>query len=98
MKLQDLQDYVLTQQNEGLTKITVDISEDPDGIASGFFVNKTKGTYVYETEEEADVMINRARQDAGFIGCDKKFKAGKMNKAGEIVKPDSWIVVIKRNH
>ena len=61
-------------------------------------VVETKETYIYNDEEDADKKINDARQDVGFAAATKKFKQGKVNKNGEIVKPDSWTVVIKLNH
>ena len=29
---------------------------------------------------------------------EKKFKKGKVNKAGDVVKPDTWLVVAKLSH
>ena len=55
-------------------------------------------TPFHETLKEADEIINDRRQIDGFEAASKKFKAGKMNKAGEVVKPDTWTVVIKLNH
>ena len=36
--------------------------------------------------------------NSGFASAVKAFKAGKMNKAGEVVRPETWQVTIKLNH
>ena len=43
-------------------------------------------------------MVDNVRCDPQFIGVEKKFKRGKVNKAGDVVKPDTWIVVAKLAH
>lgn len=94
MLLKDLEAYANSLPN--LTKIepTSERTEDyPD-----FFVTKTKETYVFEDEADADDRINLARNNPGFAGCDKKYKAAKINKSGEITRPETWTVVIKLNH
>lgn len=93
MKLTELNNYVENLDN--LTKIeaTVELNE-----FGNFYVMKTKETYVYEDEDLADNKVDYARQHSGFAGVEKKFKQGKMNKAGEIVKPETWTVVVKLNH
>lgn len=95
MKLENLVNYVNEGYKGGLTKIEpcIEVNIDDDE----FYIVKTKETYIFGSEEEADALINNMRQDAGFIGCDKKFKAGKVNKSGETVKPDTWTVVVKIN-
>ena len=92
MELKDLLQYV-EECGGNLTKIEVKIS-----CVDGFYcVDETKETYVYEAEAEADAKVNEARQCIGFAGVDKKFKQGKVNRAGEVVRPDTWTVVVKIN-
>lgn len=66
--------------------------------AGKLMVTETKETYVYDDEDDADKKINEARQDIGFLEAKKKFKQGKVNKNGEITRPDTWTVVIKLSH
>ena len=63
-----------------------------------FYVTSTKEVYSYEDEGAADDKINEARMYSGFASAVKAFKAGKMNKAGEVVRPETWQVNIKLNH
>ena len=91
MLLTNINDYVAGKQN--LTKI--DVVSEVDEYNTGFYVTKTKETYVYGSEDEADAKINEVRQEPTFVGAEKKFKAGKMNKAGEVTKPETWTVVVK---
>ena len=96
MKLQELQNYVENKNKEGLTKI--EVSMELDGVST-YYITKTKETYVYGTEDEADAKINEARQLPGFAGCDKKFKAGKVSKkTGEEISPDTYTAIVKLNH
>ena len=94
MKYTDLKDYIDVLEN--LRKIEVTIEDDED-MSGRFYVTKTKETYVFEDERDADVKVDTARQDNGFAGVEKKYKAGKMNKAGEVTKPETWTVVVKLN-
>ena len=94
MLLKDINEYV-ENRNSHLTKFSFDAETDE---MNNYYVVKTKETYVFEDEYDADKLINEARQDLGFAGCDKKYKAGKMNKAGEVVKAETWTVTIKLNH
>lgn len=96
MKYTDIKEYVDARSNN-LTKFECTLECDPDEVCS-YWVTKTKETYTFSSEEEADACINDARNDAGFAGCDKKFKAGKVNKKGEETRPDAWIVVLKLAH
>lgn len=93
MRLSELTKYV--EGLENLTKIetTTELSE-----FGNFEVVKTKETYVYEDEYLADNKVDFARQHNGFAGVEKKYKQGKMNKAGDIVRPETWTVVVKLNH
>lgn len=93
MKLSEINSYVETKTN--LTKI--EVTTEVDEYATGFYVVKTKETYVYESEDDADAKINEVRQNPLFVGAEKKYKAGKMNKAGEVTKPETWTVVVKLN-
>lgn len=94
MYLEELLDYRLSLGAD-LTKMSADIEIDESGRS---IVMTTKETYVYLDEDDADKKINEARQDAGFMEAKKKFKQGKINKNGEITKPDTYTVVIKLNH
>ena len=79
-----------------LTKM--EVVAELDEFNNGFNVTKTKETYVFEDESEADRMVDDVRRNPGFLGVDKKYKAGKMNKAGDVVKPETWTVVAKIGH
>ena len=78
-----------------MTSIEIKIEEDEEVV--GFRVVKTKETYVFEDEDEALAKVDAVRQDVGFVGVDKKFKQGKVNKSGEEIRPDTWVVVAKLN-
>lgn len=94
MYLEDLQKY-RDELNMCLTKMAVELEVDESGRT---VVMTTKETYSFEDEADADTIINKARLDVGFMEAKKKFKQGKINKNGEIVRPDSYTVVIKLNH
>jgi hypothetical protein len=94
MKYTDIKDYIDGLEN--LRKIEITI-EDDEETTGNFYVVKTKETFVYEDETDADVKVDTARRDLGFAGVEKKYKQGKMNKAGEVVKPETWTVVVKLN-
>lgn len=96
MLLKDLETYVVDECRDELVKIepTIELGETGDD----FYITKTKETYHFYTEAAADIKINAARAEKGFAGCSKDFKAGKVNKAGEVTRPDIWKVVIKLNH
>ena len=89
MRLEDLSGYVA--QLDNLTKFEVKTEDDTMGH---LVVTETKETYVYEDEQDADNKINDARQNPLFASATKKFKQGKINKSGEIVRPESSTVVI----
>ena len=93
MRLEDLSSYVA--QLDNLTKFEVKTEDDTMGH---LVVTETKETYVYEDEQDADNKINDARQNPLFASATKKFKQGKINKSGEIVRPETWTVVIKLGH
>ena len=99
MKLQDLQTYIEARNTEGLTKIAVTLELDAETTSDVYYVTKTKETYVYGDEQEADEKIDNARQLSGFEAAKKKFKAGKVSKkSGEELTPDTYTVVIDLNH
>ena len=94
MRIEDIKEYV--DARPALTKIEVTTELGAD--VTYFIVTKTKETYVFEDEGEADRMVDDVRRNPGFLGVDKKYKAGKMNKAGDVVKPETWTVVAKIGH
>lgn len=93
MKLSSFEQYVESLGDE-LNKIEPSFDKDVTGDGS-YFLTKSKETYLYETESEADEKINDARQANGFESAKKTFKAGKISKkTGDILVPDYWKVVI----
>ena len=95
MRYTDLKDYVDNLEN--LSKIEV-VIEDSEDMCGNFYIVKTKETFVYDNETDADAKVDAVRHNPGFAGVEKKYKQGKMNKAGEITKPETWVVVVKLNH
>lgn len=93
MRLEDLSQYVASLDH--LTKFEMKSEDDTMGH---FLVTETKETYVYEDEESADEKISASVENPNCAGHSKKYKQGKVNKSGEIVKPETWTVVIKLNH
>lgn len=93
MKYTEIVDYIDSLEN--LTKIEVKIEADE---YSGYQVLKTKETFSFGDEDAADEKVNAVRQNLGFESAKKTFKAGKVNKSGEVVRPDSWVVVAVLNH
>ena len=94
MRIEDIKEYV--DARPALTKIEVVTELGAD--VTYFIVTKTKETYVFEDESEADRMVDDVRRNPGFLGVDKKYKAGKMNKAGDVVKPETRTVIAKIGH
>lgn len=94
MFVTELEAYI--KERPQLIKMSVDLEISED--CTGFIVSKTKETYSFEDETEADTMVNDIRQDIGFLGVEKKYKAGKLNKAGDVVRPETWQVVAKIQH
>ena len=94
MRIEDIKEYV--DARPALTKMEVvaELGTDVDY----FLVTKTKETYVFEDESEADRMVDELRLNPNFLGVDKKYKAGKMNKSGDLVKPETRTVVGKLAH
>lgn len=93
MRLEDLPGYVAELDN--LTKFEIKTEDDTMGH---LVVTETKETYVYEDERDADEKINSSIANPLCLAHTKKYKQGKINKSGEIVKPETWTVVIKLGH
>lgn len=94
MTLEQLTDYV--EARPALIKLEATF-ELMDGVA-GFHVTKTKETFSFGDEDEADTKIDEIRQTPGFLGVDKKYKKGKINKSGEVVTPETWQIIAKLSH
>lgn len=94
MTLEQMTSY--TEARPALIKIEF-AAEVMEGV-TGYHVTKTKETFSFGDEEEADAKIDELRQTAGFIGVEKKYKKGKINKAGDIVVPETWQVIAKLAH
>ena len=95
MKLDELQNYRSDRRNSGLTKLSAEFTvSDAD---SNVYITKTKETYELESEGDADKLIEEATHDNSCVGHDKKFKQGKVNKQGDEIRPDRFIVTIKYN-
>lgn len=94
MKYTDIKDYIDNLDN--LKKIEVTI-EDDEEMSGSYYIVKTKETYVFEDEVDADEKVDAVRRDNGFAGVEKTYKPGKMNKAGEVTKAETWIVKVKLN-
>lgn len=93
MRLEDLAGYVATRSN--LTKFEVKSEDDTMGH---LIVTETKETFVFEDEADADEKIKDATANPLCLAHTKKYKQGKINKSGEVVKPETWTVVIKLGH
>ena len=99
MRLQELEKYIEQRNQEGLTNIAITLELDAETTQNVYYVIKTKETYVYGDEQDADEKIDNARQLSGFASAKKKFKAGKISKkSGEELTPDTYTVVIELNH
>lgn len=94
MRIEDLSTY---SQALGINLSKIEMKAEDD-TCGHMVVIETKETYVYEDESDADEKVNEARQNPLFASATKKYKAGKVNKSGEIVRPETWTVVIKLNH
>lgn len=94
MRIEDLSVYA---QSLGINLSKIEMKAEDD-TCGHMVVIETKETYVYEEEQDADEKVNEARQNPLFAAATKKYKAGKINKSGEIVRPETWTVVIKLNH
>ena len=94
MRIEDIKEYV--DARPALTKIEVTTELGVD--VTYFMVTKTKETYVFEDESEADKMVDEIRRNPNFLGVEKKYKAGKMNKSGDLVKPETRTVIGKLAH
>ena len=94
MRIEDIKEYV--DARPALTKI--EVTSEINEFNNGFNVANTKETYVFEDESAADKMVDELRLNPNFLGVDKKYKAGKMNKSGDLVKPETQTVVGKLAH
>ena len=88
MRIEDIKEYV--DARPALTKIEVTTELGAD--VTYFMVTKTKETYVFEDEMDADKMVDEIRRNPNFLGVEKKYKAG------DVVKPETWTVVGKLAH
>lgn len=91
LKVNELPDFISEAARNGLTKITVDILVDGDYHT----VDKTKETYVFYDEDQANDKVDEIRGTSGFIGVELKEKEAKLNKDGEETKPATYTVVAK---
>ena len=94
MRIEDIKEYV--DARPALTKM--EVVAELDEFDNSFNVTKTKETYVFENESDADKMVDELRLNPNFLGVDKKYKAGKMSKSGDLVKPETWTVIGKLAH
>lgn len=93
MRLEDLPGYVAELSN--LTKFEVKTEDDTVGH---LIVTETKETYVFDDEVDADEKINSAIANPLCLAHTKKYKQGKIGKNGDIIRPETWTVVIKLGH
>lgn len=93
MELSELDNYMADRRNEGLTKLSADIVANGDEK----FVVKLKEVYEIDNEGDADKLIEGATHNETCVGHDKKFKQGKVNKQGEEIRPDVFVVTLKYN-
>lgn len=96
MTIDDVASYVAERKEKNLVKMTLECELGEDDVT--MYVTKTKETYVFEDEDAANALVDACRQNAQFLGVEKKYKAGKMNKTGEIVSPETWSVIAKMAH
>ena len=89
MRIEDIQDYV--NARPALTKLEVTTELGTD--VSYFLVTKTKETYVFEDETDADAMVDEIRRNPLFESAKKTYKPGKTNRMGDITKPETWTVI-----
>lgn len=94
MYFTELPEYVGTL-DYALDKFEVKCAKDESGK---LVVLETKETYVFDDEGAADRKVDESRQNMGFLETKKKYKAGKVNKNGEITRPETWTVVTKLSH
>ena len=93
MRLEDLSGYVA--ELDHLVKFEIKTEDDTMGH---LVVVETKETFVYDDEEDADNKINDSVANPLCLSHTKKYKQGKINKSGEITRPETWQVVIKLGH
>ena len=88
MSIDEIKNYVDARPELTKIEITAEL-----GDVTYFLVTKTKETYVFEDEAEADKKVDEIRRNANFESAKKTYKAGKMNRSGDITKPETWTVV-----
>lgn len=93
MRLEDLPGYVAELSN--LTKFEVKTEDDTVGH---LIVTETKETYVFDDEGDADEKINASIANPLCLAHTKKYKQGKIGKNGDVLRPETWTVVIKLGH
>lgn len=92
MTLEDFNSYVVSR---GDSLVTIEPKFECGETVGTFYLVRSKETYIYGDEEEADAKINEARQLAGFESAKKTFKEGKVSKkTGEQISDDEWKVVV----
>lgn len=94
MYIDQVKDYMDERPN--LTKIEITTEMVPD--VNVFVVTKTKETYIFEDEQSADEKVDEVRKNPNFESAKKTYKAGKLNKAGEVIKPETWTVIAVIKH
>ena len=94
MYIDQVKDYMDERPN--LTKIEITTEMVPD--VNVFVVTKTKETYVFEDEQSADEKVDDVRKNPNFIGVEKKYKVGKLDREGTVIKPETWTVIAKLAH
>lgn len=93
MRVSEVQNYIDNAENLRKMDLKTEYNND-DG---NFYVVETKETYEFADEVDADRKIDEMHQDPGFKAAEKKFKAGKVNKAGEVLREDVYLAIIKIN-
>lgn len=94
MRIEDLAAYS-SNLGGNLAKLEMKAEDDTCGHMT---VVETKETYVFENEGEADEKINSSIANPSCLAHTKKYKQGKINKSGEVVRPETWTVVVKLGH
>lgn len=93
MRLEDLSGYVA-----GLDNLVKFETKSEDDTMGHLIITETKETYVYEDEAEADEKIKGATANPLCLAHTKKYKQGKIGKNGDVIRPETWTVVIKLGH
>lgn len=106
IEFEELKKKVKEGEDKGMTAITLTYSiskeelEGLDGKSTVDFAEPLSTntsyieTYKIDTEDKADELINKGRENPEFASCNKRFVPPKYNKAGELVKGNYYIVQI----